>query len=303
VTNPTSSPQKLDVLLQVPAGAIAVLNGQSTRSVHIGLQPYATQTLEYHFYFPAPGQYPHYPVHVAKNERLLAQAEPFTLNVVERLSRVDVESWDYLSQHGTDEDVLRYLTQQNLHRVKLDRIAFRMQDKAFFDQALPLLARRHLYDQTLWSYGIRHNAPAVIGQFLQHADGFVNQCGAYLISPLLRIDPVLRKSYEQLDYKPLVNARAHTLGPRRQILNDRFHAQYHRLLRALSYRRQLDDAEMMTVVYYLVLQDRIPEAADMFVRVNPANLTTRLQHDYFTAYLAMSQEQPEQAQAVAARYR
>jgi hypothetical protein len=302
VTNPTSSPQKLDVLLQVPAGAIAVLNGQSTRSVHIGLQPYATQTLEYHFYFPAPGQYPHYPVHVAKNERLLAQAEPFTLNVVERLSRVDVESWDYLSQHGTDEDVLRYLTQQNLHRVKLDRIAFRMQDKAFFDQALPLLARRHLYDQTLWSYGIRHNAPAVIGQFLQHADGFVNQCGAYLISPLLRIDPVLRKSYEQLDYKPLVNARAHTLGPRRQILNDRFHAQYHRLLRALSYRRQLDDAEMMTVVYYLVLQDRIPEAADMFVRVNPANLTTRLQHDYFTAYLAMSQEQPEQAQAVAARY-
>ena len=120
VTNPTSSPQKLDVLLQVPAGAIPVLNGQSTRSVHIDLEPYRTQTLEYHFYFPAAGEFPHYPVHVAKNERLLAQAAPFTLNVVDKLSRVDTESWDYVSQHGTNEDVLRYLQQQNLHRVNLD---------------------------------------------------------------------------------------------------------------------------------------------------------------------------------------
>lgn len=302
VTNPTSSPQKLDVLLQIPAGAMAVLNGQATRSVHIGLQPYATQTLEYHFYFPAAGQFPHYPVQVAKNERLLAHAEPLKLNVVERLSRVDTESWDYVSQHGSSDEVLRYLEQQNLHRVKLERIAFRMQDRAFFDRAIPLLARRHLYDQTLWSYGIRHNAPQVIAQFLQHADAFVNQCGAYLVSPLLTIDPVLRKSYEHLDYKPLVNARAHTLGQRRQILNDRFHAQYHRLLRVLSYRRQLDDAERMAVVYYLLLQDRVPEAVAMFAQVNPANLATRLQYDYSAAYLAMSQEQPEQAAAIAARY-
>jgi hypothetical protein len=37
---------------------------------------------------------------------------------------------------------------------------------------------------------------------LEHADEFVNQCGAYLASPLLTIDPVLRKSYEHLDYEP-----------------------------------------------------------------------------------------------------
>ena len=92
------------------------------------------------------------------------------------------------------------------------------------------------------------------------------------------------------------------MGQRRQILNDRFHAQYHRLLRMLSYRRQLDDAEMMAVVYYLLLQDRVQEASDFFARVNPANLATRLQHDYFAAYLAMSQEKPDQAKAVAAKY-
>jgi len=302
VTNPTSSRQKLDVLLQVPLGAIPVMNGQFTRSVHIDLEPYNTQTLEYHFYFPGAGEFPHYPVHVAKNGQLLANAEPFTLNVVEKLSKIDRESWGYVSQHGSDDDVLKYLQQNNLHRTKLDRIAFRMKDKGYFGKVIQLLARRHAYDQTLWSYGIKHNEPAAVNQYLQHANGFVNQCGTYIDSQLLTIDPVARKAYQHLDYRPLVNARAHALGKRRQILNDRFHAQYHRLLKILSYRRELDDAELMAVVYYLLLQDRVEEALDFLGRVNADKLTTRLQHDYFAAYLDFYSDAPKQVRAIADKY-
>ena len=40
VTNPTSSPQKLDVLLQVPRGALPVLNGKYTRTVHTDLRTF-----------------------------------------------------------------------------------------------------------------------------------------------------------------------------------------------------------------------------------------------------------------------
>ena len=61
VTNPTSSRQKLNVLLQMPLGAMPVLNRQYTKSVHLDLEPYHTQTLEYHFYFPAAGKFAHYP--------------------------------------------------------------------------------------------------------------------------------------------------------------------------------------------------------------------------------------------------
>ncbi len=64
VTNPTSSKQKLDLLLQIPQGAIPVLSGQDTRSVHIELEPFHTSTLEYNFYFPAAGDFAHYPVQV-----------------------------------------------------------------------------------------------------------------------------------------------------------------------------------------------------------------------------------------------
>ena len=126
ITNPTSSPQKLDVLTQIPAGSLPVLKGHQTRSVHVDLQPYRTQTVEYHFYFPAAGQYPHYPVQVAKNEALLAHADGTTLTAVEALSRVDRESWEYISQNGRDEDVIAFLTKRNLHRTNLAKIAFRM---------------------------------------------------------------------------------------------------------------------------------------------------------------------------------
>ena len=302
VTNPTSSPQKLDVLLQVPMGAIPVQKGRETRSVHVDLQPYHTQTLEYYFYFPAPGTFAHYPVQVAKLEQLVAQAAPFTFKAVEKLSRIDRGSWDYLSQFGTGDEVLKYLEQANLHRTNLEKIAFRMQDREFFRKATALLTQRHAYNHALWSYALRHNEPAAVREFLQHADGFVSQCGAYVDSPLLTIDPVARKAYQHLDYRPLVNARAHQLGPRRQIVNDRFNAQYHKLLKILSYRCELDNSELMSVTCYLLLQDRIEDAMATFSRVQAQRLDTRLQYDYFTAYLAFYREQPQQARALAEKY-
>ena len=302
VTNPTSSRQKLSVLLQIPVGAIPVLNGQVTRSVPLDLKPYHTQTLEYHFYFPSAGESAHYPVHVAKNEELVARAEPFVLNVVNELSNVDRESWDFVSQHGANEDVLRYLREKNLHRVKLDRIAFRMQDAQFHRQAVALLARRHLYDHTLWSYGVSHDFAGTIREYLQHSDAFVNECGQYIDSPLLTIDPLVRKTYQHMDYNPLVNARSHQLGKRRQILNDRFYAQYHRLLKVLSYRRQLTNDDLMALTYYMLLQNRIEEAIEFFGRVNSQDLVTRLQYDYFAAYLDLFTDEHKVARKVAQRW-
>ena len=96
VTNPSSSRQKLDLLLQVPVGAVPVMNGRYTRSVHVDLEPFNTQTVDYHFYFPLAGQFDHYPVHVAKDEQLLTSASPARLNVVKVPSRVDRQSWDYV---------------------------------------------------------------------------------------------------------------------------------------------------------------------------------------------------------------
>ncbi|MHB8861931.1 MAG: hypothetical protein ACYC6N_05975 [Pirellulaceae bacterium] len=302
VTNPTSSPQKLTLLLQIPQGTIPVLNGHVTRGAPVDLKPFATTTIEYYFYFPQAGQFVHYPVHVAKNEQLLAAAPAVTLQAVEQLTRIDRQSWQYVSQNGSDEEVLDFLKTENLQRIDLGMIAFRMRDASFFQAATKLLAARQVYHPVLWSYAIMHDSPPEIRVFLQHLSDFVNQCGPYLDSPLLKIDPVARHLHQHLDYRPLVNARAHQLGQRRQILNDRLLQQYRSLLKILSYHRELNDDQLMAVTYYMLTQDRIEEALEFFRRVNPDQLPTRLQYDYFTAYLDFFSQDPQLAGPLVAQY-
>jgi hypothetical protein len=100
VTNPASSRQKLDLLFQIPRGAIPVLQTQATKSLPVVLEPYHTGTYDFHFYFPVAGQFAHYPVHLSRNFKTAASAAPFTFNVVPRLTQADKASWEYVSQNS-----------------------------------------------------------------------------------------------------------------------------------------------------------------------------------------------------------
>jgi hypothetical protein len=302
VTNPTSARQKLNMLTQIPRGSLPVLNSQATKTTHLTLEPYHTQTFEFYFYFPAAGKYPQYPVHVAKNEAVIAAAEPLEFNVVDKATKLDKQSWDYISQHGTDDDVLAFLERENIAAVNLDRIAWRMKNAKMFTMVIEKLTQRHAYNQTLWSYALMHNVVSAAREFLQHNDQVITEAGGRLRSTLLTIDPIERRTYEHLEYKPLVNARAHSLGKRRQIVNDRFHWQYHRTLEELCFEPQLGQEDLMAVTYYLLLQDRIEESLKTFARVARDKVTMKMQYDYCAAYLALFSEDLAAARAVALKY-
>ena len=199
VTNPTPSRQRLSALTQIPAGAIAVSNGQATKTHWLDLEPYRTQIVDFQFYFPKPGQFDQFPVHIAKAETLVAMASPFHFNVVAKPTKLDTESWDYVSQNGTEEQVLAYLNRENVNALDLDKIAFRMKDRFFFETAIQLLQDRHTYNPTLWSYGLSHNVVPVAREYLTHVDQIVNECGGPVVSPLLVVDPVIRHQYEHLE--------------------------------------------------------------------------------------------------------
>jgi hypothetical protein len=302
VTNPTSARQRLSVLIQIPIGSVPVSNGQFTKSVMLDLEPYRTQAIDYFFYFPLPGKFVQFPVHVAKNEKFIVAATPAAFDVVAKPSKLDTSSWEFVSQNGTAEEVMALLNRENVHALNLEKIAFRMKDRAFFEAVLQLLRERHAYQATLWSYSLFHNDSAAARQYLAHVDQIVNECGGPIRSPLLSVDPVARHQYEHLEYKPLVNARTHYLGHRRQIVNNRLHEQYHRFLKLLSYHAQLSDDDTLAVSYYLLLQDRIEEALATLAQAQPDRLATRLQYDYCAAYLDLFTDEPERARAIAARY-
>ncbi|MCE5326046.1 MAG: hypothetical protein LLG01_06490 [Planctomycetaceae bacterium] len=302
VTNPTSSPRKLELLLQVPRGAMPVQDGLYTRSVSLDLPPYTTKTQEYFFYFPLPGAFNHYGVRVSRNGLAVGGVSDATLKAVAKLTRIDTTSWEYISQDASAADVLRFMKDNSIERLNLERIAWRMADKAFFQTVIALLKDRHVYSDVLWSYALKHDDAAAAAEYLRRRDDFLAACGPYLDSPLVKIDPVVRGQYQHLEYAPLINARAHKLGPRRQIANDRLAGQYASLLQILACKRTLDDDDLMAVTYYMLLQDRVEEGLAFFGRVKPDALATRLQYDYFKAYAAFYAEDLPTAAAVAKQY-
>lgn len=303
LTNPSSATHRVELILQVPEGAVPANSSEYTRSLPLRLKPFATEKVETFFYFPhASGDeaFAHYPVQVSVDGDLVAWTEPTTFPVVEKLSQFDEASWEYLSQFGEDGEVLDYLQKNNVELVDLSRIAWRARRSVdFYRSVLDLLEGRHAYDATLWSYGLFHNHLPGIRQYLLHREDFLRASGAWIDCELVSVDPVERHWHQQLEYDPLVNARRHRLGRERRILNDKFRAQYQRFMKVLSYRPQLDDRDELAVANYLLLQDRVEEGLAFLDRVEPEGVESRLQLDYLRAYASLYREEPGEAARIA----
>ena len=303
VTNPTSKKRTAEVLLQIPAGAIPVQKGFWQKGVPLQLEPYATATVEYAFYFPGPGSFAHYPAHAAEKGSLAAHAEPKTLAVVASPTKIDATSWEHVSQQGSAADVLAFLDTHNVHGLDLSRIAWRMQDREFFLFTLQRLRSRHAYDHTLWSYGILHRDPASTREHLQHDDGFVATCGMALQSPLLTFEPKERRAFEHVELDPLVHPRAHRLGSQRVIGNDALAQQYRALMTLLGYHSTLSADDWLVVTYYLALQDRIDEALAAFTKVDATKVAARIQYDYLAAWLCFCTGETQKARTLAGAHK
>ena len=305
LTNPSSAAQKLEILLQIPQGSIAVMGSKPTESRSIRMEPYTTQTLGYFFYFPAVGARPftQYPVNLSLAGQSVGAAQAVTFLVVNQLSKVDEGSWEYLSQSGSDAQVLAYIGGHNIERINLERIAWRVgKSKDFFKKIIGILGERHHYSGVIYGYSVVHNDAASLGEWLRHQDAFLGQCGPLLQSKLLEIDPIERRTYQHLEYSPLVNQRVLPVGGTRFIPNPVFREQYYALLNLLAYKPTLDPIDEMSVVYYLFLQDRVEEALPRLQKVKAELLPTKLEYDYFRAYGAFYEENLAAARGLANQY-
>lgn len=302
VTNPSSTKKRVQVLCQLPAGAMPLAASKVTHSKTIELNPYSTAQVQTVFYFPEAGEFEHYGSQVSSEGKHLVATEHQSLRVLSEPESVDETTWSYIADWGTSEQVLTFLQKANLQRLDVSRIAFRMQDKEFYKSVLELLARAQRFDPVLWGYALKHDDPNNIAQLLQHNRDFTRTLGPALRSRLISIEPHQQMSYEHLEYKPLVVARIHQLGAKRVILNDRLYAQVVRLLDVMAHEPQIDDDQRMELCYYLLLQNRIEESLAWFEQVDPKNLATRLQYDYFDAYLDFFRGEYARATTIAQRY-
>ena len=302
VTNTTSTPRSVELLIQIPEGSIACSGSQTTRTIKYDLAGFSTQTFDYSFYFPKSGGFSHYPAHVSAAGKALAVADGIEFEVVDEKANVDESSWNFVSQNGEDDQVIEFINRENVQRLDLNKIAFRMADEEFFKRAIETLRKRFVYSPVLWSYGIKHNDAETIREYMTYSNKITNNLGLVFDSDLVTIDPVQRRWYQHREYWPLVNARAHQLGADRRILNPNFAQQYRKLLLAMAYRRDLSDDSHLVLTYYMLLQDRVEAALEHFDKAEQAKLDYQMQYDYCDAYLDFYREDPASAAKKASKW-
>jgi predicted transcriptional regulator len=184
----------------------------------------------------------------------------------------------------------------------LNDLAWRMKDKTQFASILNRISQRYIFHPTLWSYAVQHLDAIRLREYLEEHGSFSSQCGLNFESQLLTVDPEMRRWYEHVEYSPLINSRAHQVGIKQRILNGSLAAQYAQLLQTLVYRKTLTDEDRLAIVYYLLTQERVAEAAAWFAQIKREQIAEQMPYDYAAAWLALVQMDVATARQVAATY-
>ncbi|MEM6926391.1 MAG: hypothetical protein AAF602_05655, partial [Myxococcota bacterium] len=265
VSNPTAFSQVLDVLVQIPEGAMVVGGGSATRTHRLDLAAYGTETVTTAFYFPLPGTFTQVGARIARGDVLVAAAEGRTFTVSRDPVVADPDAWPHLSQHGSLDDVVRFLATRNLHRVDLTKLAWRMADREAFERVTATLADRLIFEPVLWGYALKHHDRPRLGEWLSMREGLADETGP-LGCDLVTLDPRDHGRFQHLEYRPLVNARAHALGARRQVLNDGLDAQWRALLYRMATMAVPPPDAWLAAAQALLTMERAEEAGPLLAR-------------------------------------
>ncbi|KAK2954802.1 putative Actin-binding protein [Blattamonas nauphoetae] len=327
VTNTSSSAFEVDILLQIPQGAVPLENGFYTKTQHRKVERYSTEIVSYSFYFPFEGEFSHYPAQVMRKGKVMGvgngigdqgEGEKKRI-VVKRGSDEDekdeaAQTWVSLSLDPDENRLLHFLEHGNIFRadVNLMDICWRLSQKELFERVLLILERRNVYQREIWSYAFKHEGPTrAIKTYLtdeHHALDRIIAPIQFMDTPLYSNDPVERHAVNLYEYRPLVNARTFSVGTKREIANRNLSVQYTQFLTFLAHNGRgsvpkgqhplLTADDKLIVSYYLVLQDRMDEAQKMFSLIGESFEKDKeksgdeemiLQHAYMKGFLDFSE--------------
>jgi hypothetical protein len=309
LTNPTGNRLMLQILMQVPQGSIPLEAGRNVVVKEFFLDPFSTVETSHVFYFPSAGRFQHYGAQASSEGKYLAHVASSSVRILDAPLNIDDSSWEYLADWGSNDQVLAALDKVNIREIDFDRIAWRMQDGAFWKQVLNKLDTIGIYNPTLWSYSLQHRDERRLREFFESDERIVDHAFPYFDHQLMHVDLESRLDYEHLDFRPIVVARTHRLGREWKILNDGLARQYEQLVNLLAYQPKILPRQRLSLTYYQLIQNRTQEALANFKKVNRADLVgqsttseAQMQYDYFDAYYAMRTGQYDRAEAIAKKY-
>ena len=137
-----------------------------------------------------------------------------------------------------------------------------LKSKENFQKLLQILKRKRFFCPTIWSYSIFHNDLAAFKVFLRNSKPSLRSSidTRHLDCKYLKIE-----KFTPLDYEPLINPRSFSLGKKQEsIRNTSFRQTYTDFLKYCSEKEYLEMKDWTILSHYLILQERIEEAKDIF---------------------------------------
>lgn len=176
VTNISSIPMNLQIITEIPQGAIPIIVNEFHKTVDIELQGFKTEKLEYFFYFPAEGEFDFCPACITTDEG----------------SRIDVKITGKLGTNGKSDSKLASLTVHRKNPTKLSEasvgvkidfssvesiteylaneanqisnsqifnlnsILHQLKDSAFYKKVIDILKKRGVFDFKIYAFSLLH---------------------------------------------------------------------------------------------------------------------------------------------------
>ncbi|KAL4437870.1 hypothetical protein ABPG74_001041 [Tetrahymena malaccensis] len=296
ISNISIANLNLSILTEIPEGAIPVNSFEYTKSIDIAINSYQTyNNIEFFFYFPKAGTFSIYRSNASRNGVIIAQANEIAPIVVKQFNEIKkMENLSDILNNGSKEDILKFAKTQNLHDTQafnVSKILYIIQsDKQFFLSFLEILREQGIFNRTVWEYSLFHNYEQGVLELLNNQEFRKNRM-VYQYqnvqshnSDLLNYD-----KFQVFEYHPLLTSRTHSFmnQNKSKILNVQFKQTYNDYTNYLAHVAHPTSAHYLILSYYLILQERIDEALQVFGKIKESDLTTnsKIQYDYFAAYL------------------
>jgi hypothetical protein len=84
LTNISGSNLEIQLLMDIPEGAIPLLSHEQTQIINVSLPAYNTRSFERVFYFPEEGTYAFYPANASRAKAIIAKSAQIEPIVVSR---------------------------------------------------------------------------------------------------------------------------------------------------------------------------------------------------------------------------
>ena len=159
----------------------------------MSLSPFNTKPIHVYFYFPAVGEFLHFPTNASEKRIVVAKADQNLIKVKKAQTLINEEDFDDILASGSIPNMLKFMKNKNIQDkesgFKFHQIYFLCKDPTFFKEGINIMREKGLMDKHFWSYAIFHKDPVLMEEFFSHRDlGLKRAVGPQFQSSLLSVN-------------------------------------------------------------------------------------------------------------------